>query len=529
MDGAREDRWVDVAAADELAAKGRMVVKVGRRQIALFETADGIRACNNRCPHEGYPLSEGQLSDGCVLTCNWHNWKFDLASGETLVGGDPLRVYPARVDDGRVWLDVADAPADERRAEALASLREAVEDVDYARIAREVVRFEKAEGDALDAVAAAVEWTHDRLEFGMTHAHAAAADWLALRGAFEPGSAERLVPVVECIAHLADDTRREPSYPFAEGTLDYDADALADAIEGEDETTAIRLARGALDAGLGYADLQPALARAALAHYADFGHSLIYVVKAGELAACLGGKADAALLLVLIRALVYASREDLIPEFKAYAPALAAWDGRGQEVPAATDFVGAGVEAALRRCLPSSGRPEALYGELLAALARQMLQFDLSWQDRTDRPVQDNVTWLGFTHALTFSNAVRLTCARWPELWPQGLLQMACFHGRNVRYSDPDLEVATWRVDDPATFLDEARRGLVDHGQGEYIVSAHLIKTVTAVQAEVEAAPQGTAAPLLAAAVNRFLHSPLKRRHSLRTARQSIGFVAAED
>ncbi|MFL5239337.1 MAG: Rieske (2Fe-2S) protein, partial [Rhizomicrobium sp.] len=29
-------------------------------------------AIANRCPHEGYPLSEGTLSPGCLLTCNWH-------------------------------------------------------------------------------------------------------------------------------------------------------------------------------------------------------------------------------------------------------------------------------------------------------------------------------------------------------------------------------------------------------------------------------------------------------------------------
>ena len=103
---------VKVADLADLDAKGLKVVKVGRKQIVLFKTDAGIYACNNRCPHEGYPLAEGHLADGCVLTCNWHNWKFDLESGETLIGGDRLRRYPVVVKGSEIWLDVGDPPAD---------------------------------------------------------------------------------------------------------------------------------------------------------------------------------------------------------------------------------------------------------------------------------------------------------------------------------------------------------------------------------------------------------------------------------
>jgi nitrite reductase/ring-hydroxylating ferredoxin subunit len=99
---------VQACRLEELrAAKGALIFKHGRKQIAVFQTEKGIYACNNRCPHEGYPLKAGTLSEGCILTCNWHNWKFNLASGETLVGGDQLRRYPVTVQDGAVWLDLA--------------------------------------------------------------------------------------------------------------------------------------------------------------------------------------------------------------------------------------------------------------------------------------------------------------------------------------------------------------------------------------------------------------------------------------
>jgi hypothetical protein len=37
-----------------------------------------VHAFDDKCPHQGYPLSQGTVA-GCVLTCQWHNWKFDLA------------------------------------------------------------------------------------------------------------------------------------------------------------------------------------------------------------------------------------------------------------------------------------------------------------------------------------------------------------------------------------------------------------------------------------------------------------------
>ena len=80
------------------------------KQILLWMVGERILACANRCPHEGYPLSEGTMTEECVLTCNWHNWKFDLKSGETLLGGDSLRLYPVEVLDGTVMVEVVTPP-----------------------------------------------------------------------------------------------------------------------------------------------------------------------------------------------------------------------------------------------------------------------------------------------------------------------------------------------------------------------------------------------------------------------------------
>ena len=129
--------WTRAASLAALEDKSRLVFRNAGRQIALFHTSHGVLACNNRCPHEGYPLREGSLDDRCVVTCNWHNWKFDLRSGCNLYGGEGLRTYPVEIRDGEVWIDLADPPFAERRGDILAGLREAREDNAYERMARE--------------------------------------------------------------------------------------------------------------------------------------------------------------------------------------------------------------------------------------------------------------------------------------------------------------------------------------------------------------------------------------------------------
>ncbi len=520
---------VKVANLDDLARKGLKVVKVGRKQIVLFRTETGIYACNNRCPHEGYPLAEGHLADGCVLTCNWHNWKFDLETGETLIGGDRLRRYPVAVVGSEIWLDVSDPPAGATIARALENLHDCFRNEETIRMARELARLQRAGGDPLDAVRAAFAWSHDRLEFGAQHSQGAAADWLALRARHARDDAERLAALIEIIGHLCYDTLREPSYPYSQALAAYEPENLVAAIEAEDEDAAVAQIRGGLAEGVGVTGLERALCRAALAHYNDFGHSLIYVIKTGELIARLGEASAEPLLLALVRALVNAFREDLIPEFRSYADALAAWDGSGAAQPSAKDFIRLNAKRAMALAVEASGDPQRLYRALLEAGAWNMLHFDLSYQARTDGPISQNVGWLSFTHHITFANAVRVACGRYPELWPQGLLQMACFVGRNAAYVDRDLDTSQWRVGEPAAFLESRLRSLFDHGQPEHIVASHLMKILAATEAEVAAAPQAAFVPVLLAAVNRFLASPLKRRHGLRSARQALDFVEIED
>ncbi|HEX4303698.1 MAG TPA: Rieske (2Fe-2S) protein [Rhizomicrobium sp.] len=512
----------------ELRDKGRKVVRRAGKQILLIASGEALFATANRCPHEGYPLSEGTLdATRCVLTCNWHNWKFDLASGDALVGRDPVRRYALEVRSGEIFVDLSDPPAEAQRDRALKGLVAAMGDNDRPRMAREVARLERAGFDAGVALVHAIGAANEKLEFGTTHAHAAAADWLAL-AARAPSDAARLTAMIEPVAHLAWDTLGAGRYPYPEETKAWDADAFLDAIESENEAEAAARLRGALAEGK-RDELRRALGRVALSHYADFGHSAIYALKTQQLIARLGPEAEAPVLLALVRALVNATREDRLPEFRAYAGAVAAWDGAGMATARAEDFVGLSVDAALKRVLESSGRdPREVYDALLGAAAFNLLRFDTRVDGATDNAIADNASWLDFTHALTFANAARHICGGQPELWRQALLQMALFVGRNKAYVRTQQDVAAWRVESAAGFIASEMDGLFDHGIVEPIIACHRLKMLFALEDELAAVPDAPWRDEMCAAMNRWLHTPQKRHHGLRLATQAQDFIARE-
>jgi nitrite reductase/ring-hydroxylating ferredoxin subunit len=542
---ADEPAWARAIELERLGVSGRAVVKLGSKQLALFLHDGTVHACNNRCPHEGYPLVEGALDAGCMLTCHWHNWKFDLKTGANHYGGDELRIYPVKVDDaGVVWVDAREPPAAERARHALGQLDAAMADHDAPRIARELARLERAGTGPEAAVAQAIERSHERLRYGMTHAWAGAEVWLRFRDARDD-AAERLACVAEALSHIAYDTLREPVFPFApqQSPPRWSGVAFLAAVEAQEEGRAASLLLAALDEGLGFAELEPVLAAAALAHYNDFGHALIYLGHLGGLVARLGAGVQRPLLLGWLRMLVYATREDLLPDFRHYAPALGQWPAQpasGGSVPDgvppdAAAFVGRSVRDTLAATVAcaSAASPLQLHQALLHAAALHLLRFDERVEQRTDGPVGENVGWLDFTHALTFGHAVRLQCTRQPTLWPQGLLQMALFLGRNTPWlaaDDPAMPaLRRWAVADPQAFDAQCAARVLDHGLAQYIFPVHLLKTWVAVRDQIALGVAEETAAAMRAAVNRLFAARFKQRHLLRTAQQAAAFVARED
>ncbi|HKY36193.1 MAG TPA: Rieske 2Fe-2S domain-containing protein [Polyangiaceae bacterium] len=82
-------------------------VTLNDARVLVVRLEDGVCAYHDRCPHQGYPLSEGTLENG-LLTCKVHGHSFDAASGAGVNPQHPcLSTLPVRVEDGQVLVDLA--------------------------------------------------------------------------------------------------------------------------------------------------------------------------------------------------------------------------------------------------------------------------------------------------------------------------------------------------------------------------------------------------------------------------------------
>ncbi|MGC4093917.1 MAG: Rieske 2Fe-2S domain-containing protein [Polyangiaceae bacterium] len=101
-------REVALLDLDELWIGEGRAVRHAALKLFVVRLDDRVSCYEDRCPHLGFPLSEGRL-DGETLVCAAHGWEFDVKSG---IGKNPqkcrLSSLPVSVREGRVWLQVED-------------------------------------------------------------------------------------------------------------------------------------------------------------------------------------------------------------------------------------------------------------------------------------------------------------------------------------------------------------------------------------------------------------------------------------
>jgi 3-phenylpropionate/trans-cinnamate dioxygenase ferredoxin subunit len=102
--------WVKAASVAELADGNAVVgVQVEGRRVALARVDGEVYAFADNCSHRDFPLSVGEVDPvSCTVTCEWHGAAFDLRTGEPTCppAFRPIAVYPAKVEDGAVWIEI---------------------------------------------------------------------------------------------------------------------------------------------------------------------------------------------------------------------------------------------------------------------------------------------------------------------------------------------------------------------------------------------------------------------------------------
>lgn len=117
------DEFTAIGSVDSFPVGQVVTVEVHGRTIGVIQTASGVRAVGNRCPHQGGPICQGIVTgtmapsdpneyvyekDGEIVRCPWHGYEFELSTGKS-VGGTirgRVPVYTVEVRGGDVYLSL---------------------------------------------------------------------------------------------------------------------------------------------------------------------------------------------------------------------------------------------------------------------------------------------------------------------------------------------------------------------------------------------------------------------------------------
>jgi nitrite reductase/ring-hydroxylating ferredoxin subunit len=466
-----------IASLADLEAKGRMVVGVEGNTVCLLLEDGEVHAVDNRCPHMGFPLHRGSVSDG-ILTCHWHHARFDLCSGGTFdQWADELRRFPVEVEDGEIYVDVTPRrdPVEHQRERLQVGLERDIALV----VAKAAIVLAEADPSGADAFREGLDFGVARRGGGWFRGLTTLSCLMNLLPRLDAD--ERAAALYHGLADVASDSAgmepRFPLQPLPGG--DVEPARLKRwfrrFVEVRDAEGAERALVSAVRARASEAELADMLFSAATDHrYLDGGHTLDFVNKALEALDAGGWERAEAVLASLPAQLAFAERMEeanawrnpvdlvslleqafeLLPE--TLGAARGDWDGRA-----------ALVETLL------VGEPDEIFETLLAALREGASEVQLASAvsfaaaTRIARFPTSNEfgDWDTALHTFTFANAVEQGLRRSPS--PE--LVRGAFDAAASVYLDRFLNVPATRLPkaqggDPEALLPELR-DLLDRQQ----------------------------------------------------------------
>ena len=96
--------WINIGRIDDVPAGTGREFTVGDRILAVYNVGGKFYAMDGICPHAGGPLGAGSL-DGCIVTCPWHGWQFDVSTGQHCLSA-PIRqpTFPVRIVEDEIFV-----------------------------------------------------------------------------------------------------------------------------------------------------------------------------------------------------------------------------------------------------------------------------------------------------------------------------------------------------------------------------------------------------------------------------------------
>lgn len=100
-----KESFVKVCAVEEFEESKAKIFCVNKERIAVYKHENNLYAIHNVCKHQGGPLGEGRIIDGCI-TCPWHGYQYLPHNGQSPPPfTEKVSTYNVKVEEGMVWIN----------------------------------------------------------------------------------------------------------------------------------------------------------------------------------------------------------------------------------------------------------------------------------------------------------------------------------------------------------------------------------------------------------------------------------------
>ncbi len=99
--------FIKVATVDEIDVNSSKLVEIDDVRVAIFNLDGTFYAIEDVCTHDGGPLVEGKIVNGCQVECPRHGAHFDIRTGAALSfpAFTPTTSFEVRVDGNDVFIE----------------------------------------------------------------------------------------------------------------------------------------------------------------------------------------------------------------------------------------------------------------------------------------------------------------------------------------------------------------------------------------------------------------------------------------
>ena len=97
--------FVYVCNANEFEESRAKIFCIDKERIAVYKYENKLYAIHNVCKHQGGPLGEGKILDGCI-TCPWHGYQYLPQNGQSPPPfKEKVSTYDVKISEGRVFIN----------------------------------------------------------------------------------------------------------------------------------------------------------------------------------------------------------------------------------------------------------------------------------------------------------------------------------------------------------------------------------------------------------------------------------------